>query len=415
MSGQEGSRSSRSSTPTSVSGKHGNDDAVSIDASVTEEDLVSISKDPRYRQLLTELLEVPQDNQSSTDNTSSDANVGNGTDTTIPPSDVVQPDQLATPPGSRQSNIVRRLLMEGVLGKRRSADLDPPPGSKRGNQSLEPHHSAQLFDPTLDREDKEDFRFTAPKQITEYLEKHFRRGLSKEERTAMLKRHPKPDTPVMTPPKLDQFITDFAPKNIDKARDTSLARILGSMLYAVNPLVNVWAGLIDQKLDDDPEALIPVSDVLEMIQRSIVLLGNTNNLISESRREAVLEKIQPTLRKYAKGDFSEAQNELFGMRFKENLVQKVEADTALSKAVRIVTRGSKIYQNPGPLQKQNRPLFQSRTSRYGSVFGKRQSPYQARHSHQYQGKGKYAPGKPHFKKGSVFERLSPQEKSEGNQ
>ena len=411
MSEHDNSRSSRSSTPTSISDKRGNDDSVSIDA-LTQDDLVAISSDPRYRQLLNELLEAPLGNQSSTDNTSSDTNIGNGTDPTIPPPSVVQPDQLATSPGSGQSNVVSRLLLESVLGKRGSTDLDPPPGSKRGDKPL---HSAQPFDPTLDREDKEDFRFTAPKQITEYLEKHFRRGLSKEERTAMLKRHPKPDTPAMTPPKLDQFITDFAPKSIVKARDTSLARIQGSLLYAVNPLVHVWANLIDQKLDSDPEALIPVSDVLEMIQRSTVLLGNTNNLISESRREAVLEKIQPTLKKYAGGDFSEAQNELFGMKFKENLVQKVEADTALSKAVRIVTRGSNIYQNPGLPQKPNRPLFQSRTSRYGSVFGKRQSPYQGRHSHQYQGKGKYAPGKPHFKKGSVFQRLSPQEKSEGNQ
>ena len=85
-----------------------------------------------------------------------------------------------------------------------------------------------------------------------------------------------------------------------------------------------------------------------------MLQGNTNNLISESRREVVLTKIHPTLKKYARGDFSEVQNELFGMKFKENLVQKVEAGIILSKAVRIVTRGSNIYQNPGLPQKPNR-------------------------------------------------------------
>ena len=59
--------------------------------------------------------------------------------------------------------------------------------------------------------------------IGKYLEQHFRKGLAKEERTAMLKRHPKPNSKVMGPPKLDQFISDFAPKKVDKARDAALS------------------------------------------------------------------------------------------------------------------------------------------------------------------------------------------------
>ena len=77
--------------------------------------------------------------------------------------------------------------------------------------------------------------------------------------------------------------------------------------------------MIKQKLDGNPEVLIPVSDV----PRSIVILGNANNLVSETRREAALEKIQPSLRKYAKGDFSDTQSELFVIKVKENLVQRL--------------------------------------------------------------------------------------------
>ena len=55
-----------------------------------------------------------------------------------------------------------------------------------------------------------------------------------------------------------------------------------------------------------------------------------------------------------KGDFTEAGGEVFGEKFKEELVKKVEADTALSKAVRIVSRSSKVYQNP---QNQQKGLF----------------------------------------------------------
>lgn len=148
------------------------------------------------------------------------------------------------------------------------------------------------------------------------------------------------------------------------------------------------------------------------------MLGNANNLVSESRREAILEAIQPSLKKYAKGDFTDAGGNLFGMKFKENLVQKVEADTALTKAARIASKGSRIYQNPHPQQKGRKPLFQGRTSGYGAAFGKKSTPYGKNplyRSHQYQGKGKYAPGRQYHKKGSVFERLSPQERSGTNQ
>ena len=88
----------------------------------------------------------------------------------------------------------------------------------------------QLFDPSLDREDKEEFRFEALGPIGPYLEEHLRRGLSKEERTAMLRKHPKPDTKVNLP-KLDQFITEFAPKKVDKARDASRL-VSASRLFA---------------------------------------------------------------------------------------------------------------------------------------------------------------------------------------
>ena len=48
------------------------------------------------------------------------------------------------------------------------------------------------FDPSLNKEDKEEFKFEAPDPVNFYLEKHFRQSLFKEERTAMLRKHPKP-------------------------------------------------------------------------------------------------------------------------------------------------------------------------------------------------------------------------------
>ena len=69
------------------------------------------------------------------------------------------------------------------------------------------------FDPSKEKE-TEEFRFKAPKVVNSYMEKHFQRTLSKEERTAMLRVHPKPETPVTSPPKLDQFMLDLLEKGL---------------------------------------------------------------------------------------------------------------------------------------------------------------------------------------------------------
>lgn len=52
----------------------------------------------------------------------------------------------------------------------------------------------------------------------------------------MLRKNPTPDAKVMTPPKLDQFITDFASRKVD---DAALTKTQGSLLYAVNPLASL--------------------------------------------------------------------------------------------------------------------------------------------------------------------------------
>ena len=109
----------------------------------------------------------------------------------------------------------------------------------------------------------------------------------------MLKRHSKPDVEAAVPPRLDGFIADFAGKKLDKARDAQLAKIQGAMLYAASPLTNLWAELIEQDLANDPEAAIHVLDILETIQKFLVLFGNANSLISETRHEIALESIHP--------------------------------------------------------------------------------------------------------------------------
>ena len=321
-------------------------DVISLEA-LSEEDLSHIADNPHYRSMLQDLLAPYLAGTSADSDPVGARGRERGTDPTTSESEAVE-----TAPDTRPS---RGGNTTAQRTPRRSCSREvTPPAAKRlrlGDPDSDTFSEASVsevtpFDPSLDREDKEEFRCDVPDAVGQYLEKHFRRALSKEERTAMLRKHPKPDTAVMAPPKLDAFIMDFAPKKVDKARDAVLARIQGSLLYAANPLANLWANLVEQRLDSDSQAVVPVGEVLDTIQRSLVLLGNANTLMSERRREIALEAVHPSLKKYAKGDFSQAGADLFGDKFKEGLVEKVEADGVLSKAVRIVSWGTRVYQNP---------------------------------------------------------------------
>ena len=415
--------------PTKIGNEDGDDEpseveseqekeVVSLDA-LSQEELQYIVDNSKYRDILSDLLalfvEGISENGSvhSADHTVTDDQSEKGANPVVyklanrqeegadTSSFTAKTRALKRPSdGSSSHSKKRRRVNPEITRKRKSETGAPTPPAKKPKTSSQPSSASESegesFDPTLEREDKDDFKTKVPRAIEKYMDKHFRRSLSKEERTAMLKRHPKPDVEAAMPPKL---VADFAGKKLDKARDSQLSKIQGAMLYAANPLTNLWAELIEQGLANDPEAAIHVSDVLETIQRSLVLLGNANSLISETRREIALESIHPSLKKYGKGEFTKAKADLFGEEFKDTLVKKVEADSALSKAVSIVSKSSgstsKVYQKPAG----NR-FFGSRTSRYGAASGRVYQPY-----NRYQGKGKHTPNKPYYKKGSVFDRL----------
>ena len=95
------------------------------------------------------------------------------------------------------------------------------------------------------------------------------------------------------------------------------------MLYVANPITFLWADLVEQGLTHNPKDAIYVPDLLEVLQRALVLLGNANHHISEISRENALESIHPSLKKYGRGDFTQAKGAVFGEVFKDELVKKV--------------------------------------------------------------------------------------------
>jgi len=87
--------------------------------------------------------------------------------------------------------------------------------------------------------------------------------------------------------------------------------------------------------------VVNVHDVLDIVQHTLVLLGNTNELISQSRRSNILRCVDGSLEKYANEARPNSGEFLFGEGFCTQLkgkVGKVESDTTLAQVVSLSKR-----------------------------------------------------------------------------
>ena len=153
-----------------------------------------------------------------------------------------------------------------------------------GEDSTQVHrlNSSVAFNPTTVTPSDE-LMFDTHQVITNYLEQHFHSSLSKDVRNSMHKTHPVPRTPIMKVPKVDRFMADHLKECFPKSRDGELGIIQSALLSAVGPLTCLWSDLLDNNLLADEKATINAHDVLNVVQRTLVLMGNANELLSQTR------------------------------------------------------------------------------------------------------------------------------------
>ena len=224
--------------------------------------------------------------------------------------------------------------------KRQRLDSESETDSDQDDQS-----GLTEFDPASLVKSKEG-TFSVPSVMKKYLNKHMKRCLSKEEREAIFKEHPKPDLHSCSPPKVDKYISEFLGKRLPKEHDSELAKIQSAILAGVHPLTSAWQLLLDNGLGKDPEMVVPASEVLTLIQCSLCMIGNASELVSQTRRSKILDTIDHSWSKFGEGDFPSAKDTLFGEEFQASLTTKVEKDNALSKAVSITKRNKKHSETP---------------------------------------------------------------------
>ena len=127
--------------------------------------------------------------------------------------------------------------------------------------------------------------------VQKYVDTHFRSCLSREVRRAMARDNPLPDTPSLHPPETDDVLVDYMGNDFPSSSEEHYKRIQTAVISAGAPMLNLWAHLEEQQLTVGQGGLVQTEVVLEMIQKSLVLLGNTSNYVSEIRRDLIIGKL----------------------------------------------------------------------------------------------------------------------------
>ena len=177
-----------------------------------------------------------------------------------------------------------------------------------------------------------------------YLRRHLKRCLSKEEWDALIKEHPLPDIDACTPPKADKYLVDYLGRRFPRDQDAKLNKVQSAILAIARPVVSAWQGLIESGLNDETNMSVPAEEVLTICQRTLCLVGNASELVAQERRSKILEAVDPAWAKYAQDSFPKAGKTLLGDDFKSALVDRVEKDAALSKAVAMTKRAKSTPQ-----------------------------------------------------------------------
>ena len=120
--------------------------------------------------------------------------------------------------------------------------------------------------------------------------------LSGEERKAILKADPKPQIPETSPPYVDEYLGVIWKGKLNPSQDREWKRVL---LCATGPLCGLWSQIHEQELDSE-DGPIPASPILDIIQCTLVFVGNTNQLLIEKDALAYsspLIQILPSMQK----------------------------------------------------------------------------------------------------------------------
>ena len=156
-----------------------------------------------------------------------------------------------------------------------------------------------------------------------YLESAFKSKLDNSSRKSKATKFGTPYSRWIHCPKMDAVVVANVAKETER-NDCATSRLQQFWLDAVAPLVML--------LERDEELQLPV-EAIQMVQTSILLMGNASFCHSTERRRALLKHLNPQLKQLVEEiDFKNAAPMLFGDDFEASAKQRLEA-AALKKTL----------------------------------------------------------------------------------
>ena len=234
-------------------------------------------------------------------------------------------------------------------------------------------HSVPDFEPSLVEPNRK-YMFTAPQAVNAYLERFFRVCLPEEQRRSMHEAHPRLDTDVCYPPKVDENILRWAGQRFPKPLDTQLSALQLDTLAAIGSATCLLSAITEMDSDQD-DFTVPVTDAKDVLQHTLVLLGDVIAGMNSLRRQLIVEAVDKAVAKAVKQvPMPTSGRVLFGDTFTEEVSKRIKADQALGEI-------QKLVRQPKPTSTTSQRPFRPK----GFPFrrGRDQKPYDSISSHRY--------------------------------
>lgn len=213
------------------------------------------------------------------------------------------------------------------------------------------------------------------KKILKFVTKYATKGINKRNRQNIAKICPIPYSKKLQGLSLDRFFKRIFFKGkkwngkLEKNKINTQMRILD----ALGPLSVLWSEA--ERISKTGKGMDP-SDVIQLVQRAIMFVGNAHCLYNTDRRKAVLAKTMPETvdilsdKKYKKS-LGKCKSDLFGKRFLKQLAKDNKDNRELKQ---LLTNGNekKTWSQTKQFSDRNRQFFLQRPSSSLQYGGRRQ-------------------------------------------
>ena len=183
------------------------------------------------------------------------------------------------------------------------------------------------------------------KVIEEFISKTFCRCLLKRKRFELARKYPKPRTSAVAVPTFDHDIKGALGKEVPDKTDAQMAKIQATVLATSAPLANFWSHLAENQRS--------LSQLSELTQDTLALIGNASNYISESRCTSIINSISKSrpklssfMKEICKDDLGDTGTELFGPEIRKKITERANMIDAFNKAISKVDNPTKASSQP---------------------------------------------------------------------